>query len=193
MEIKLCDALLVGNLCLPEIKQNLVRNATPSIPRPARPRSRLPRGYTSSGQTSTAKLKRLLSPFFSAGEEWVDHAPCRAGRMRWPHISAATKRARYSGALVRACVRNGKAIFLCVVLRFQLGLFSSVTFFVRVFPTMRSLHSAGKFVATEINTLLNASESLLIFSLSLPLAHSLSHSHLSSPSDLLTCADKLCG
>lgn len=126
--------------------------------------------------------------FFSAGE---DHAPSRAGRMRWPHISAATKRARYSGALVRACVRNGKAIFLCVVLRFQLGLFSSVTFFVRVFPTMRSLHSAGKFVATEINTLLNASESLLIFSL--PLAHSLSHSHLSSPSDLLTCADKLCG
>lgn len=122
-----------------------------------------------------------------------DHAPSRAGRMRWPHISAATKRARYSGALVRACVRNGKAIFLCVVLRFQLGLFSSVTFFVRVFPTMRSLHSAGKFVATEINTLLNASESLLIFSLSLPLEHSLSHSHLSSPSDLLTCADKLCG
>lgn len=132
--------------------------------------------------------------FFLAGEEWVDHAPsARAGRMRWPHISAATKRARYSGVLVRACVRNGKAIFLCVVLRFQLGLFSSVTFFVRVFPTMRSLHSAGKFVATEINTLLNASESLLIFSLSLPLEHSLSHSHLSSPSDLLTCADKLCG
>lgn len=144
------------------------------------------------GTNFDGKLKRLLSPFFSAGEEWVDHAPsARAGRMRWPHISAATKRARYSGALVRACVRNGKAIFLCVVLRFQLGLFSSVTFFVRVFPTMRSLHSAGKFVATEINTLLNASESLLIFSLSLP--HSLSHSHLSSPSDLLTCADKLCG
>lgn len=56
-----------------------------------------------------------------------------------------------------------------------------------------ALHSAGKFVATEINTLLNASESLLIFSLFLPLAHSLSHSHLSSPSDLLTCADKLGG
>lgn len=112
-------------------------------PHPARPRSRLPRGYTSSGQTSTAKLKRLLSPFFSAGEEWVDHAPSpsRAGRMRWPHISAATKRARYSGALVRACVRNGKAIFLCVVLRFQLGLFSSVTFFLRVFPTMRAAFS----------------------------------------------------
>lgn len=80
--------------------------------------------------------------FFLAGEEWVDHAPsARAGRMRWPHISAATKRARYSGALVRACVRNGKAIFLCVVLRFQLGLFSSVTFFLRVFPTMRAAFS----------------------------------------------------
>jgi len=62
-------------------------------------------------------------------------------RMRWPHISAATKRARYFPQLVRACVRNGKAIFLCVVLRFQLGLFSSfrrfvyVLFSVRVFPT----------------------------------------------------------
>lgn len=92
------------------------------------------------GTNFDGKLKRLLSPFL-AGEEWVDHAPSRAGRMRWPHISAATKRARYSGALVRACVRNGKAIFLCVVLRFQLGLFSSVTFFLRVFPTMRAAFS----------------------------------------------------
>lgn len=58
-----------------------------------------------------------------------------------------------------------------------------------------ALHSAGKFVATEINTLLNASESLLSpsLTLSLSLPHSLSHSHLSSPSDLLTCADKLSG
>lgn len=123
---------------LPEIKQNLVRNA--ALPPPARPRSRLPRGYTSSGQTSTGSCLLL---FLGNGPTTPSTPSACAGRMRWPHISAATKRARYSGALVRACVRNGKAIFLCVVLRFQLGLFSSVTFFVRVFPTRRCIQLAN--------------------------------------------------
>lgn len=43
---------------LPEIKQNLVRNA--ALPPPARPRSRLTRGYTSSGQTSTGSCLLFL-------------------------------------------------------------------------------------------------------------------------------------